>query len=114
MWWKYKTELPEIKGIHLYESGDNVKRNYGYFPFKVMPDYPLSRDELYDKLAADGIHARKYFYPLTADQACFKNKYTDAVMPVARGLAEHTLVLPIYEGLSEQDVDRVIDIVSEK
>ena len=111
IWWKYKELLPEIKGIHMYVAEDNVKRNYGYLPIKVMPDYPLSRDELYGRLASNGIHARKYFYPLTADQACFKNKYKDADIGVARRLAEQTLALPIYEGLQEQDLKRIIEIL---
>ena len=111
VWQKYKEALPEIKGIYLYVAGDDTKRNYGYFPIKVMPDYPLSRDELYDKLAANGIHARKYFYPLTADQACFKNKYRNADIPIARRLAGQTLVLPIYEGLGNEDIKRIIGII---
>lgn len=111
VWWKYKEALPEIKGIRLYATVDNTRRNYGYFPIKVMPDYPLSRDELYDRLAANGIHARKYFYPLTADQVCFKNKYRNADIQIARRLAGETLVLPIYEGLRSEDVGRIIDAI---
>ena len=41
--------------------------NYAYFPILVQPDYPLSRDALYQKLKEHGIYARRYFYPLISD-----------------------------------------------
>ena len=70
----------------------------------------ISRNEIYEKLKQRGVHARKYFFPVTSDQACFKNKYRYIDIPCARSLAEHVLTLPLYEGLSDGETDRIVDL----
>lgn len=109
---RYIELLRGKKGIHVFEQDvESFVRNYAYFPVLFSDNAPLSRDELYDKLASNGIHARKYFYPLTADHACFKNKYRNIEIPVARRLSNNILLLPIYEGLSDEDVDRIVALI---
>lgn len=71
------------------------------------------RNALYDALHADGINSRKYFHPLTSDQACFKNKYKNMKLDVAKDLSNRVLVLPMYEGLAFEDVDRILAIVKD-
>ena len=46
----YREQLAGVKGIRcLGDAGERVA-NYAYFPILVEPDYPLSRDALYQKL----------------------------------------------------------------
>ncbi len=108
---RYVEKIREIKGLDLYQSKDTIQRNYAYFPVKVTNDYWVSRDKLYDILAENGFHARKYFYPLTADQACFKNEYRNTAIEVARKLSTQTLVLPIFEGMLNDDIDSLCGIL---
>ena len=89
-----------------------VSDNFAYFPIVIEEAYPLTRNQLYESFAEKGIHVRKYFYPLTSDQACFKNRYKKVELPVARALSERMLTLPIYEGLENADVERIIRILS--
>ncbi|SEK83057.1 dTDP-4-amino-4,6-dideoxygalactose transaminase [Pseudobutyrivibrio ruminis] len=107
----YFEEISKIEGIEFYNQRDNATHNYGYFPIKVTDRYPLTRDELYQKLREDNIYTRKYFYPLTADQACFKNKYKDKELMIARKLSKESMVLPLYEGLEEKYQRKIIDII---
>ena len=111
---EYEKHLREIPGIRMFEAKSEVERNYGYFPVLIEDDYPLSRDELYGKLKKNGIHTRKYFYPLTSDQACFKNKYRDAELECAREMAEQVLVLPIYEEMERKDLSKVVQLMETK
>ncbi|WP_068607970.1 DegT/DnrJ/EryC1/StrS family aminotransferase, partial [Pseudomonas sp. BIOMIG1N] len=46
----YRELLKNIKGIRLLEGTGQTVSNYSYFPILIEPDYPLSRDELYQKL----------------------------------------------------------------
>lgn len=108
---RYLEQISDIKGIEFYKTSDGVDRNFAYFPVKITDDYHINRNGLYEKLASEGIHTRKYFYPLTADQACFKNKYKQAELSTARKLAERTLVLPIYEGLSDGTIDFACQLI---
>ncbi len=108
---EYERQLKTVPGIRLFENRPEVKRNYGYFPILVEDEYPLNRDELYEKLKGQGIYTRKYFYPLTSDQACFKNRYRGVRLECAREMAKRVLVLPVYEGLGFIDIEKVLKAI---
>lgn len=110
---KYEKQIREIPGMQMLGAKPETEQNYGYFPVLVEEDYPVSRDELYTRLREKGIYTRKYFYPVTADQACFKNKYRGIELEHARKLAEKVLVLPVYEELSDENVHYICDNISE-
>ncbi len=107
----YNDALRDVPGIRSFSENRQIQYNYAYYPVLIEDKYPISRDELYFRLAKQGIHTRKYFYPITADQACFKNRYRDAKLDTARWLSEHVLLLPIYEGLEDSDVSLITDIL---
>lgn len=107
---KYKELLGNVAGIRLFEEKADVKRNYGYFPILVREDYGISRDRLYDKLKEYNIYTRKYFYPLTADQACFKDRYKEVDLRNARKLSKQVLLLPLYEKLEMKNVERIVNL----
>lgn len=107
----YKKKLSEIQGIVVFESQRESVNNYAYFPVLVTDEYPISRDDLYSKLKDNNIFSRKYFYPVTSDQACFKNKFRKIDIVCARKLALQVLVLPLYEDLSFEAIDRIVEIL---
>lgn len=110
----YTEELQEAEGIRFLAQNRNADKNYAYFPVIVEETYPLSRDELYNRLKEREIYPRKYFYPLTSDQACFKNKYKILKLDTARGLSGKVLVLPIYEKMEQEAVRRICEIIRER
>jgi dTDP-4-amino-4,6-dideoxygalactose transaminase len=107
----YKEKLTGVEGINFFEENADTEKNYAYFPILVEEIYPVNRDELYNRLVENGIHARKYFYPITADQACFKNKYISNRLDIARLLAHKVLMLPIYEGLEDRYIEVITDCI---
>ncbi len=107
----YRQAVNEIQGIGLFEEKADATKNYAYFPIIVQEEYKRTRDEIYDLLKENDIHARKYFYPLTADQACFRNKYRNRDFNNARKLSGQILVLPMYEGLELQQIANIMDII---
>lgn len=110
----YKKQLTNVQGIRLFEEKQDLERNYGYFPILVEEEYSLSRDELYRMLKENGIYTRKYFYPLTSDQACFGNKYQVAKLEKARELAKQVLVLPVYGELKTENVNIITGLIKRK
>ena len=66
----YQNGLKNITGIRVLNDMENVKHNYSYFPIFVNNNYPLTRDELYQKLKDHNIFGRRYFYPLISDFLC--------------------------------------------
>ena len=108
----YRSRLSGISGICLCSDQPGVKHNYAYFPV-VFDEYKYDRDQIFERLAAEGITARKYFYPLTNNIDCYKNLGTAGSdkTPVANHIANRVLTLPLYADLSLEDVDRICDII---
>ncbi len=89
----------------------SIRRNYAYFP--VLLETGKRRDEVFEKLAAKGIHARKYFYPCINDYDCYKDEYDSGATPVARDLAARVLTIPIYHDLETETVDEICRVLTE-
>lgn len=107
----YSKRISEISGLKCFEGKTIDLNNYGYYPIRVTEQYKLSRNDLYTHLKENGVYSRKYFYPVTSDQACFKNKYKSITIPNARKLSEEILCLPLFEDISEPVIDRIIELL---
>ena len=107
----YERKLMNVQSIRFLERNSEATRNYGYCPILVEEDNEFDRDVLYDCLKEHSIYSRKYFYPLTSDQACFKNKYKKVNLENARYLAKRVLVLPLYEKLEVEKIDDIIGMI---
>lgn len=111
----YREQLTGVKGIHcLSDVGEKVA-NYSYCPVLVGRDYPISRDALYQKLKDNGIHPRRYFFPLISDFPMYRGLPTAQRdnLPMAAIAAKQILCLPIYPGLASEDVARIVSIIRE-
>ena len=111
---RYREGLAGVQGIHcLSDAGEKVA-NYAYFPILVRPEYPLNREGLYQKLRNNGIHARRYFYPLISDFPMYRGLPSAAQsnLPVASKAASEVICLPIYPALSTEQVDSVIALLA--
>lgn len=111
----YQSMLRDVPGIRcLPHSGETV-RNHGYFPVLVEPDYPLTRDALYDRLKERGYHARRYFYPLISDFPMYRGLPSARRdnLPVAALMADRVLCLPIYPALDPKTVQDIVAVIAE-
>ena len=109
----YRERLAEVPGIHLPAPfSEDIRYNYAYIPIEVHEkEFGLGRDDLYEKLKQYNIFARRYFYPLICDFACYKSLSVSDSMTVARRVSERILTLPTYYDLSVADVNRICDIL---
>jgi dTDP-4-amino-4,6-dideoxygalactose transaminase len=109
----YRERPAGVQGVRfLGDAGEKVA-NYAYFPIFVQPDYPLSRDGLYQKLRDSEIYARRYFYPLISEFPMYRglsSAHPDN-LPVATSASARVLCLPIYPALQSDEQQRVIDII---
>ena len=108
----YRARLEGVPGLQLNPIQEGVRPNYAYFPV-VFDGFRLTRDQVFDRLAEEDIHARKYFYPLTNDFACYRGRpgFDPAQTPVAAHVADRVLTLPLYADLTEEDVNRICDLI---
>lgn len=109
---EYRKRLSGIRGIKLCPEQESVGSNFAYFPV-VFDGFKYTRDEIFANLSAENITARKYFYPLTNDFACYKDKPYGGKekTPVAAYLADRVLCLPLFADLSKEDINRICDII---
>lgn len=108
-YWELLDGVPGVRAVR--PSGD-VRHNYAYLPVLFDPGvFGATRDDVFGALAAEGIGARKYFYPLVSDFACYRSVYASERTPVAKRAAERVLTLPLYADLALEDVERICSIV---
>ncbi len=110
---RYRERLAQIPGIQLAAMpASTVHYNYAYVPVEVEEaEFGMTRDQLCSKLQDYNVFARRYFYPLIPDFACYRGLVATGDLPVARRAASRILTLPIYSDLSLNDVDQICDIV---
>jgi dTDP-4-amino-4,6-dideoxygalactose transaminase len=110
---QYCASMADVAGIVLPEAIPNSTQNYSYFPILVEGAYPLSRDDLHQKLITNGIFSRRYFYPLISNFPLYRAlaSSTPDNLPVATEIASKVLCLPIHPGVSESDVTLVASLI---
>lgn len=110
---RYREILGGVAGIVCLPIPADIEPNYSYFPVLVGPDFPISRDDLHERLAAQGIMSRRYFYPLLSNLPTYRElpSAAEANLPVANQVADRILCLPIYPDLSVEDQQRITNAI---
>nr|WP_315485073.1 DegT/DnrJ/EryC1/StrS family aminotransferase [uncultured Undibacterium sp.] len=109
----YRKLLANISGVHCLQGVKESAANYAYFPILIQPQFPLSRDQLFQKLRDANIFARRYFYPLITEFPMYRGlpSASRSNLPVAYAASEQVLCLPIYPELAEHDVEFIVDLI---
>ncbi|NMW17454.1 MAG: DegT/DnrJ/EryC1/StrS family aminotransferase [Chlorobiaceae bacterium] len=109
----YRDRLKGVPGIRCMNKAGEKVANYSYFPVLVEPDYPISRDELNQKLKGIGIHPRRYFYPLISNYPMYRGlpSANRENLPLATIAAQRVLCLPIYPDLNLSVVEEITTFI---
>jgi len=111
---KYREALRNIEGITFFDDMPGVRHNYSYFPIFVDAEkYGMTRDALYEKMKAQNVLGRRYFYPLISTFSTYRG-LPSAVpenLPQAHKMADSVICLPMHHALSDEDIQRVIALV---
>ena len=111
---RYREALRDIPGIRFFDDMPGVRHNYSYFPiFVKAEEYGITRDELYFKLKEHNILGRRYFYPLISTFSTYRGLPSAATenLPVATRVANEVICLPMHHELSEEDLNRIIEVI---
>ena len=111
---KYREVLRTIKGIRVMEDIPGVRHNYSYFPIFVdAKEYGMTRDELYYKLKESNIWGRRYFSTLISEFSTYRGLESARPegLPVAKKIADSVICLPIHHGLTDLEIQLIIDII---
>jgi dTDP-4-amino-4,6-dideoxygalactose transaminase len=111
---RYREALCNVEGISFFKDMPGVKHNYAYFPIFVdSKKYGMTRDELYFKMKEQNVLGRRYFYPLISSFTTYRGLpgAEPSNLPVAHKMADEVICLPMHHALSEEDVERILDLI---
>ncbi len=111
---KYREALRPVEGITFFDDMPGVKHNYSYFPIFVDAEkYGMTRDNLYFKMKERNVLGRRYFYPLISTFSTYRGLESSRSgnLPNAHKMAESVICLPMYAGLTDEDIERVINCI---
>jgi len=111
---RYREQLGGIPGLTLMPEPVGVESSCQYFVIRIdRAEFGTSRDVVFDSLKAHNVLARKYFYPLCTDYACYSDLPSAAPgrLPTASVVVDQVLCLPLYGTLPLTAVDTICDIV---
>jgi dTDP-4-amino-4,6-dideoxygalactose transaminase len=112
---RYIQALRHIEGITLPKWDDlDHEPNYSYFPIFVDINYPITRDDLFEKLGISGIRGRRYFYPLVSEHSMYRNMPSANIQRLrnAYETSRRVICLPLYPALTDEAQDRIIQLIA--
>lgn len=103
----YTERLSEIPGI----TFQNVPKQHTstYKDFGVLineSEFGMHRNELMEKLAQEGIHTKRYFYPPLHIMPLYES-YSSKTLPVTDQVADNIICLPMYSHLPTDTVEKI-------
>ena len=111
---QYREALRGVEGITFFDDMPGVKHNYSYFPIFIdAKAYGMTRDELYFKMKEQNVLGRRYFYPLISEFSTYRGLESadPKNLPNAHRMANSVLCLPMHHELSEEDINRVVNLI---
>lgn len=114
---QYRNELKDVDGITFMSDVEDIRHNYSYFPIFVDAEkYGITRDELYEKMKENGVLGRRYFYPLISTFSTYRGlpSATKENLPNAHQMAESVICLPIYAGLTDSEIEIIVNLIWRK
>jgi dTDP-4-amino-4,6-dideoxygalactose transaminase len=112
----YLASFASIQGIQIRQVGSTEDlSNFQYIIVEVTPEYPLSRDELMEKLHKNNVLVRRYFWPGCHRMEPYKTLYPDAGinLPVTENFALRILVFPTGSGVDVEDIQVIAGLLQE-
>jgi dTDP-4-amino-4,6-dideoxygalactose transaminase len=110
----YNEALKEIKGIEIPFKGDNCSHVYHQYTIKIdSKKFGHSRADLVNELNRNDIFPG-IFYPKSLHLfPTFKEfGYKENDFPVSESVSNLVLSLPVHPGISENDIQKVINVIS--
>ena len=111
---KYREALRDVEGITFFDDMPGVRHNYSYFPIFIDEKaFGMSRDALYAKMRAANVLGRRYFYPVISEFSTYRGLESARPenLPNAHKMAYSVLCLPMHHALSDDDIQRIIDLI---
>jgi dTDP-4-amino-4,6-dideoxygalactose transaminase len=112
---RYEEQLRDIPGIVTAPWPSTGRHAWHIYVIRVLPEYGIDRDTLSAQLAERGVNCSVHFIPNHHHpyfQRLLGSEVTGA-MPVADEVFPQILSLPLYQSLTDEELDRVSDEIAD-
>ena len=104
---RYQQLLGQIPGLRIVADPAYGTTNYQSFWVELPADFPVTRNELLQRLASAGISARRGIMASHLEPA-YADYRRSAELPVTERISAHSLILPLFHQLTRDEQDQVI------
>ncbi|MFC2163246.1 DegT/DnrJ/EryC1/StrS family aminotransferase [Candidatus Altiarchaeota archaeon] len=109
----YSEGLEDVSGLILPKIKKGNDHTWFVYPLRVEDG--IGRDKMISKLADKGVSSKAYFFPAIHLQPFYMKEfgYNEGDFPVAEKVSKSTFILPLFAGLDEDSIGKVIKAVIE-
>ena len=108
----YDEQLGELDEVICPHVPADRTHCYSSYCIRIRPGSRRTRDEIIESMAGRGISCRRGIPPLYAEPY-FRAKHPDMALPVSERVAQTSMFLPIFPGLSPGCLERVVTAMKE-
>jgi dTDP-4-amino-4,6-dideoxygalactose transaminase len=105
----YADAVADVEGLRAVADPAWGTCNFQSFWIEVGPEYPLTRDALLEKLATNGISARRGIMAAHRQPAYIGRDTGQASLVVTEQLTDSTLILPVFHQLTAGEQSHIIE-----
>ena len=107
---RFHTAFKSLNWLSLPLETEGCKSNYQSYSLYLNDNAPLKRDAFMDYMSKKGISTRRgimtaHTEPAYADHHC--------LLPITEDLSGNSVLIPIYPGLTEKEINYIIDTIVE-
>ena len=103
---RYQLLLGQIPGVRMIADPEYGTTNFQSFWVALPEDFPVTRNELLQRLASAGISARRGIMAAHLEPAYAGHPHVD--LPVTERLSASSVILPLFHQLTRDEQDQVI------
>jgi perosamine synthetase len=107
---RYQQLLTCVPGVRTIADPGYGTTNYQSFWVLLPDDFPISRDELLQRLAEAGVSARRGIMAAHLEPAY--KAHAHRPLPVTERLTARTLILPLFHDLTESEQDVIVSVLA--
>jgi dTDP-4-amino-4,6-dideoxygalactose transaminase len=104
---RYEDSLQHLPGLVPPFVPPDVRTNYQSFAVRVLPEFPLSRDELMQALLERGVSTRRGI--MNAHQESAYAGQRNMHLPCSEAARDQTILFPMYSSMTRPEQQYVID-----
>lgn len=106
----YAKLLADVQGVKPLTIRPEALHAWHLYVVRITPEFPHSRDEVFQKLRDRGIGANVHYTPVHL-HSYYRKRFNSApgLCPTAESAAQEILSLPMWAGMEDSDVERVVE-----